>query len=690
MLLLCSTSGEVRAFTVPVTKSQSHASQPILPKDDPTFYRSSRITVISSSSKSIQPKTSIPFHRTSTSLPSRMKGGSDESEPEIIVKRRLPSQDEKLKDSKWDSFKGAIYKTFDVIGEVPSKVSIASSNDDTSSDLGNRKAPMAYSNTVGETTDPPPLLSNFIPEEPETPGEKLLKQYQSTGNISVESNNDNLDYTPLEEDDLYRSDFRKKFDSAKDGIYNSFDFISRSSKSIADKRKSPALLLSDSNRIRPMAKTSINKEKGRANEPLSPSQRNRQQREKERKRKRTIEGTKETLYNVIDGIQTVGEVVVTLPKKVGQTVEVTQDALVGASIKVQDTIEGAQAFPGKVKNLVEDVRDSVEETKRITEEVSLDIKNIPKTVEGKISDTKNSIRETKEGVLNAVKRGEEVIYSAKVIAGLAKPKPKPPPPPKPKKASDVALKLAGSFAWFVAKGTSNTLISGTKVAWSAFGPSSRKAANAKQSNDDAAVINKAVQDMNILKPKPSIQLENKVDVPSQGPSVQLSDNTGVISVDVKETAIQKTEPTVQSNDDTGVIGKAVKEKAKEKPELGIQLNDDAGAISKDTLKPEPIVESNVDAVNPTADPAVSQATTRTEFEKPTLAEVDPSLDREVSDALRLAEEALASLEKEEEENVGVIDREIDAALLKAKLAAAKATKDVAELQEFLLNRKRLK
>jgi len=655
LLLLCSTSGEVRAFTVPVTKFQSHTSRPIQPKDDSTCYYNGRLTVISSSCKGIKPKISSPFHRLSTSLPSRAKGGPDDSEPEIIVKRRLPvAKDGKSKDSKWDSFKGTIYKTFDVIGEVPSKVSLAPSNDDTSSDLGNRRAPMAYSNTVGKTTEPPPLLSNFIPKEPETPGEKLLKQYQPTDYVTVQSEDDDLDYTPMEEDDLYTSDFRKKFDSAKDGIYNGFDFISSSSKTIADKRKSPALLLSDSNRIRPMAKASINKEIGRANAPLSPTERKRQRREKKRKRKNTIEVTKETLYNAIDGIQTVGEVVVSLPKKVGQTVEVTQDALVGASIKVQDTIEGAQAFPGKVKNLVEDVRDSVEETKRITEEVSLDIKNIPKTVEGKISDTKNSIRETKEGVLNVVKRGEEAVYSAKVMAGLAKPKPKPPPPPKPKKASDIALKFAGSFAWFVARGTTNTLISGTKVAWSAFGPSSKKAAIAKQSNDNAAVINKAVQDMNILKPKPNIQ----------------STNEGVIiGKTVQEMPILKPEPTVQSNDDAGVIGKTVEEMT--------------------TLKPEPTIQSNDDTVDSTTDPVVSQATAAIEFEKPTLAQVDPSLDKEVSDALRFAEEALASLEKEEEQNVGVTNGEIDAALLKAKIAAAKAMKDVAELQELLLKRKRL-
>jgi len=690
LLLLCPSGGIVHAFTIPTPTYWSQISRSIQPKYDAESYCTGRLTVMSSSPK----------------------GPNENNEPEIIVKRRLPaSQDGIAKESKWDSFKGAIYETFDVIGDVPSKVSLKPSNDDPSSDLGIRRAPLAYSNTVGKTTGPPPLLSNFIPEEPETPGEKLLKKYESDSNISgkKKSSNNNinisLDYNPMKEDDLYRSDSRKKFDSVKDGIYKSFDFISRSGSSVDDQNKSPALLLSDSNRIRPMAKTSINKVTGRANEAIPVSERKRQEREKKLKRKQNIEVTKETLYSVIDGIQTVGEAVVALPEKVGQTVEVTQDVLVGASVKVQDTIEGAQAFPGKVKNLVEDVRDSVKETKRITEEVSLDIKNIPKTVEGKISDTKDSIRETKEGVLNVVKRGEEAVYNAKVIAGLAKPKPKPPPPPKPKKASDIALKLTGSLVWFVAKGSTNILVSGTKVAWSAFGPSSKKAAIAKQSNDDNDVISKAVQEMDILKSKPAV-------LPSK-PNSPINLTAEPIVSNPNEPIDLTAEPVVSELDSPinptiePVISQAATSSADfEKPTLD-QFDPSAEPVVSKPNEPinltaEPVVSKPDSPINPTAEPVVSKpkipinptvvpvisqkATTSVDFEKPTLGSFDPSLEKQVNEALRLAEEALANLENVGVDEGGVTDGDIDAALQKAKFAAAKATKDASDLQDLIRKR----
>jgi len=712
-------------------------------------------------------------------MPSSRKGQKENTEPEIAVKRRLSvSQDGTAKESKWDSLKGAVYDTFDIIGEVPSKVSLKPSNDDPSSDLGIRRAPLAYSNTVGKTTGPSPLLSNLIPEEPETPGEKLLKEYQSASNISGErksSNNNiniNLDYNPAKEDDLYSSDSRKLFDSVKGGIYKSFDSTLRSVSNVGNQKKSPALLLSDSNRIRPMAKTSINKVKGRANEDISLSERKRQQREKKLKRKDNIEGTKETLYNVIDGIQTVGEAVVALPEKVGQTVEVTQDVLVGASVKVQDTIEGAQAFPGKVKNLVEDVRDSVEETKRITEEVSLDIKNIPKTIEGKISDTKDSIRETKEGVLNVVKRGEEAVYSAKVIAGLAKPKPKPPPPPKPKTASDIALQVTGSLVWFVAKGSTNIIVSGTKVAWSAFGPSSKKVAIAKQSNDNNEVINKAVQEVDILskpnipidliaepvvsKPKKPIDLTvepvvSKPNIPTDltvepvvsettelvvsKPNIPIdltaepvvSRPKKPIDLPVEPVVLKTTEPVVSKpKKPIGLTAEPVVSKPNDpidltaepvvsKPNDPINLTAEP-AVSKPKkpidLTTEPVISKPNEPINPTAEPVISKpndpvnltakpevskpnnpinpaadtvvsqaATSSVDSEKPTLAQIDPSLEKQVNEALRLAEEALASFEKE-----GVTDGDIDAALQKAKLAALKATKDAQDLQDLIRKR----
>jgi len=643
LLLLCSTGSEVQSFTVPTLQFRYQTSRDIQPKDDGTksFYNS-RLTVLSASPKDTKPTINNFFQRFSISSSPNSRTGGPNEKIEIISKRPLknapPDDNDQSNNSKWKSFKDSIYETVDAIGQVPSSL-VGGSNDDTSSDLGNRNAPMEYSKTVGKTVidNPPQLLSNFIiPQESKTPGEKALMRYQ-TPEVEpvkdlVKSYNDELDYVPMEEDDLYRSDSRKQFDSAKDRFYNSLDFISSTTKKIVGKEdESPALLESDQRRIRPMARTSINK---------IPSNPNRQRREKERERKNSIDETKGTIYNVIDGIKTVGGVVIAIPGKVGETVEVTKDVVV-------NTVEGAKALPGQVQNFVGDVRESVEETKRITQVVSTDIKNIPQTVEDKINETQNSIRETKEsiretkeGVLNAVNKAEEAIYNAKVKVGMEKPKPKPPPPPPPKTASDIALEITGSLLWGVAKGSGRVLVGGTKLAWSAYTSSNKETAT-KESNDNAGVINKAVKEMDIVEPKPTIQ-----------------------DAEVVSMAVQDAEVVGKAVQDAEVVGKAVQK------------------IKVEKAKPSIFPDFFMKAVKPAA-PSVSKASTTKETARvETLAEFDPALDKEVSDALRLAEEALAELEKEEEE-LSVTNDDIDAAILKAKIAAAKAKKYAAELEEIV-------
>lgn len=75
----------------------------------------------------------------------------------------------------------------------------------------------------------------------------------------------------------------------------------------------------------------------------------------------------------------------------------------------------------------------------------------------------------------------------------------------------------------------------------------------------------------------------------------------------------------------------------------------------------------------------------------TIAEIDPLLEKEVAEALRVAEEALAAGKQEQAVAIakteGIPTMDINEAVMKAKEAAAQARKDAAELEAMLMERK---
>merc|ERR1712150_435653 len=113
-------------------------------------------------------------------------------------------------------------------------------------------------------------------------------------------------------------------------------------------------------------------------------------------------------------------------------------------------------------------------------------------------------------------------------------------------------------------------------------------------------------------------------------------------------------------------------------------------INVEKAKPKVLPKFFSNVFKPAAVSSVSKASTTAsdveklvdEVEKKTLAEFDPTLDQEVTDALRLAEEALAELEKKEEK-LGVTNEDIDSALLRAKVAAAQAKAYAIELEDIV-------
>lgn len=469
-----------------------------------------------------------------------------------------------VRKSKWVTFKDTCYDTTDRIGSIARRISRRKK-------LPSIDVETSYSN--GSEL---------------TPREKVLQQYELRSVKDEE----------VMEQDLYRTDRRKAFDSAKDRVFDSIKAISSKDSKVSSSLSSQ---MPQSSNFKVVSKVSTNKEleqyaelvqdltsedptqKLKASVSMVISDYERQRRELDEQRRQIITFCKDIIYNTFDSIQMVFKAVLGVPQQIQSTAEVTTKS---------------------VREAVDAVKDNIEETQKITKEVVEDIQSIPANVEKRISDTKTSIRETKEGIEQFSKRVNDLAYDAKVLVGLEEYKPTPPPPPKQKTGSEIAseiatdiagtvategTKLVGKAAWFtVRKGLGLGFAgvkAGTKLAWDSV---TRPKSKSKTESITTAVANEKT-----LKPKlATVAIPSSSEIPK--------------------------------------------------------------VVSGDTLD-----------------------------------EIDPTLALEISNALKLAEDALADAEKERDNGKTIQGTDIDEAVRRAKEAAAAAAADAAELELLFSRRKKM-
>jgi hypothetical protein len=232
-----------------------------------------------------------------------------------------------------------------------------------------------------------------------------------------------------------------------------------------------------------------------------------------------------------------------------------------------------------------------------------DIKDIPDNVQKTVEQTKKSLDATVESV-------NGLTTVSKVMLGIEKPAPSPPnmPPPEPVTPSTVGLKVAGTLvtstakaAWWVGKGVATFAFHGVKKVF----PQAQDS-----SNDDE-----------------NVDVDEK---PLQSPQGQAM--ASVMAPPTKPTAVvpqveSKGVPAVESKGYTAFVAAAVAQ-AEAKPP--VETNPTPVQAARSVLAQEATVVSK-------AAQAVAEA--------PVLVVVPPKpelsdLDRQVEEALKLAEDAL--------------------------------------------------
>ena len=552
-------------------------------------------------------------------------------------------QDDSGKSSfKWSIIKDVFYNILDSASTIP-KVVMGSNKNQIEHSILNRKLAVAYSDTVEFKNQNQIGISLLADDTNKANEAQLVKQYTTSLSSSGKDRSDG--------DDLFRSDTRKSFDAAKDGIYDLFTGSTSKKESTmgdiangAAKKKTPieniirtSSIPTDVTTFKPVSKPSNNKDTtmtkltpyfadlnssnpitvAKAKFAIAMKERTQRRRIQEQKRREAVDDAKQKVFTVIDAIQSFATLILNLPKQIEDSIQTAEEAIQQTKLQTIQTVKDVQAIPSKVKQTVKDTKRSVEDTQRAALKTVEEVKSIPQKIEQSVVNTKKSIKETKQGVENFVQKAEDLTFDAKVIAGLEQPKPKPPPspppPPPPKSSKEIAMDVAGTVAKttgklaldsvvVVGKGTIGLTTNAVKIAYSAAtAPKERTMVEAK-------------------KEKKETKREHKGSLLSRFTK----------SIDLKK--------------------------------------DDAAAKAK--------AKASTSVVEPSI-----------EIPK-TIGEIDPLLEKEVADALRSAEEALDSAKREENNpKTSLTNIEINVALEKARLAAAQARTDAEELEQMLEQKK---
>uniref|UniRef100_A0A7S3Q8V2 Uncharacterized protein n=1 Tax=Chaetoceros debilis TaxID=122233 RepID=A0A7S3Q8V2_9STRA len=537
--------------------------------------------------------------------------------------------------SGWSTFKDGIYGVVDIVKGLRREKTVNSITD--------RTLEVAYTDTVGDSATSRSETAASIRKAlsfsspTQTPGSQLLEKYEKSLKTKTKSSEFN-DSSISTGENLFTTESRKTFNSVKDTLYDTADSLKKKKKE--NKPKPEATSTSTSTSYKVPTKPSFNEEvsvklissnlegitsnnpikRFKAQRAIAIEERKRQSRLQREERKQTFDNLKQMVFNFVESLQVMYQVILSIPSEVEKAIDSTQYSIATAQTQIQDnflelqkapakietfvqeskrttleTVETVQAIPGQVEKQIVDTKEGI--VKAVE-----DVQAIPGNIERKINETKKSIEETRQGVENFVQKIEDITFDAKVLAGLEKARPPPPPPPPPPKtAQDIAIgvageaaKLAGKSAVVVATGTVGMGVAGAKIAWGAA------------SNE----ITKNREKQQRLQ---------------------------VVSLD----------------------------------KIGVQEQEESIAIAK----------------------AVSAVTA---VDRPqTMAEIDPLLEKEVREALRVAEEALSATENSATTSVtapirsidGIPTMDINEAVKKAKEAAFQARRDANDLEAMLMERK---
>ncbi|GFH46668.1 hypothetical protein CTEN210_03142 [Chaetoceros tenuissimus] len=389
---------------------------------------------------------------------------------------KTPKEEKK---SLWKSFKNGIYGTADFVkGKKKGKKQNTMEN--------------AYSDTVESKLKssyrvPRAISPNVVVDDVVTMEKDIINSFDSSLKTSPLVVNKDLSTG----ENLYQSDLRKSFESAKDVIYNTVDSLSaeksEKAKMAVEEHKVVAKPSRNKDKIVqavPALKSSNPLTRMKANLAIASEERRRRRAIEQEKRDATFNSIKQVLFDFVENIQVAYAAILNIPNEVEQSVAKTQYQIEGAIDEIQKTPKNIQNFvDGTIKSVEEGqkaVVKAVDDVKQIprkmSETVTSTVKDVQATVEeiqAIPSKVNNSIEETKKSINDTKKSIEGFVQEVRYVTGVEKRPPPPPPTPEEarkelaKKVVKETVSLAGKATIVVAKGTAGMAVSGAKLAMQA-------------------------------------------------------------------------------------------------------------------------------------------------------------------------------------------------------------------------------
>ena len=170
-------------------------------------------------------------------------------------------------------------------------------------------------------------------------------------------------------------------------------------------------------------------------------------------RQEIAETVKQTMFQLGDAVVETAEVMAQAPAKLSSTVQTV-------SSTVQTVSSSVQTIPTRIRQTVDTIRGIPTQVVASTQQIQSSVSDAIQTTQQTIEDIQaipskiqQSVEKTQSNVKNAVQTVEDVTTRAKVLVGLEKPVPKPPiiPPPKPLTAKDLGWKVVGGLTKGVAQ-----------------------------------------------------------------------------------------------------------------------------------------------------------------------------------------------------------------------------------------------
>ena len=540
-----------------------------------------------------------------------------------------PAPTDKKSNNPWKLVKRAAYSTADAVTSLPSKLA------------RNKNAPMRTVDGYSATIEKPVLKTTSSA----SPGERLMKEYQVRA---------------LETD---KEPAKNLFDEIKNGLYSTVDGVSNmvkkdttSTSTLKQETFKPVVqpTLAASSQVKDALPDLKSKSPGKrwlAEFKIRNWEEQHRRKQRQLEREEAAQNFKEAAYQMGDALVFLLESLAQLPDKINEAAIVTKAATMA-------TMQWFQSLPGMVDTTVQTIA-------AIPTRVNEQVTQVQTTVESSIETTKKAVEEVQamptkiqKSVETTKKNVDDTITNVKVLVGVEKKVPAPPktPPPKPLSNEELAGKVAWGLvtftaktAWWVTVGVAKLSFAGAKLAY--------------------AQVTENLADERMLV-EPEVSVTTIVEIPE--PQVATPPAKPKMATPPSPVAASKPQTTTSQPKAAFATEQVVEKKEAPKKADATPKKPNQSPFSKmgffGSKKTQAVEDKEVSATQLAA--------------KDELLSIEmEALDKEVSEALKLADQALMMADEGRGKKGGKSD--LDEALRRAREAALLATQEAVEIERSM-------